>query len=90
MYTLLLDLSQERRYERVQVHFLSSTEVDALLSAPDCKTSPGRRDHALLMVAVQTGMRLSELTSLKRKDVMLGTGAHVRCIGKCKLPGNQQ
>lgn len=71
-----------KRYERVQVHFLSSTEVDALLSAPDCKTWSGRRDHALLMVAVQTGMRLSELTSLKRKDVMLGTGAHVRCFGK--------
>jgi site-specific recombinase XerD len=71
-----------KRYERVQVHFLSATEVDALLSAPDCKTWSGRRDHALLMVAVQTGMRLSELTSLKRKDVMLGTGAHVRCSGK--------
>ncbi len=71
-----------KRYDRVQVHFLSPTEVDALLSAPDCKSWSGRRDHVVLMVAVQTGLRLSELTSLKRKDVMVGTGAHVRCFGK--------
>jgi site-specific recombinase XerC len=42
----------------------------------------GRRDHALLLVAVQTGLRLSELTGLRREDMQLGTAAHVRCVGK--------
>jgi site-specific recombinase XerD len=71
-----------KRYDRVQIHFLSRSEVDALLGAPELETWSGRRDHALLIVAVQTGLRLSELTSLKRQDVMLDTGAHVRCTGK--------
>jgi site-specific recombinase XerD len=64
------------------VHFLDRPEIDALLAAPDRKTWFGRRDHALLLVAVQTGLRLSELTGLRRMDVTLGTGAHVRCMGK--------
>ena len=64
------------------VHFLSRPEIDALLAAPDQQTWFGRRDHALLLVAVQTGLRLSELTGLQRDDVVLGTGAHVRCVGK--------
>jgi site-specific recombinase XerD len=71
-----------KRYDRVLIHFLARSEVDALLGAPDRKTWSGRRDHVLLMVAVQTGLRLSELTGLKRQDVMLETGAHVRCMGK--------
>lgn len=71
-----------KRYDRVQVHFLSRAELDALLGAPELETWSGRRDHALLMVAVQTGLRLSELTGLKRQDVMVDTGAHVRCTGK--------
>src|ERR1700689_943841 len=56
--------------------------LDALLAAPDQQTWLGRRDHALLLVAVQTGLRLSELTGLQRADVVLGRGAHVRCVGK--------
>jgi site-specific recombinase XerD len=71
-----------KRYDRVQIHFLSHAELDALLGAPELETWSGRRDHALLMVAVQTGLRLSELTGLKRQDVMIDTGAHVRCTGK--------
>jgi site-specific recombinase XerD len=71
-----------KRYDRVQIHFLSHAELDALLGAPELETWSGRRDHALLMVAVQTGLRLSELTGLKRQDVMVDTGAHVRCTGK--------
>jgi site-specific recombinase XerD len=71
-----------KRYDRVQIHFLSHAELDALLAAPELETWSGRRDHALLMVAVQTGLRLSELTGLKRQDVMVDTGAHVRCTGK--------
>lgn len=71
-----------KRYDRIQIHFLSHAEVEAVLRAPDRKIWSGRRDHALLMVAFQTGLRLSELTGLKRQDVMVGTGAHVRCTGK--------
>ncbi len=71
-----------KRHDRVQIHFLTRAEVDALLDAPDRETWSGRRDHALLMVAVQTGLRLSELTGLKRQDVIIGTGAHLRCMGK--------
>src|SRR6266568_7268486 len=71
-----------KRHTRTLVHFLSRPEIDALLAAPDQKTWFGRRDHALLLVAVQTGLRLSELTALTRNDVTVGPGAHVRVIGK--------
>ena len=53
-----------------------------MLAAPDQRTWFGRRDHAFLLMAVQTGLRLSEMTGLTRDDVTLGTGAHVRVIGK--------
>jgi site-specific recombinase XerD len=56
--------------------------VEAILAAPDLRTWCGRRDHALLLVAFQTGMRLSELTGLRRGDVELNAGAHARCLGK--------
>jgi site-specific recombinase XerD len=71
-----------KRFTRRQISFLTRPEIDALLAAPDQRTWFGRRDHALLLVAVQTGLRLSELTALTRNDVILGTGAHVRVIGK--------
>ena len=71
-----------KRHTRSLVHFLNRPEIDALLGAPDQTTWFGRRDHGLLLVAVQTGLRLSELTGLQRDDVVLGTGAHVRCVGK--------
>ena len=71
-----------KRHTRALVHFLSRPEIDALLAAPDQETWFGRRDHALMLLAVQTGLRLSEMTSLQRHDVVLGTGAHVRCLGK--------
>ena len=71
-----------KRFARTLVHFLTRLEVDALLAAPDRRTWSGRRDHAFLLVAVQTGLRLSEMTGLKREDLILGLGAHVRVIGK--------
>src|ERR1700736_4944920 len=71
-----------KRFTRRQISFLTRPEIDALLTAPDQRTWFGRRDHALLLVAVQTGLRLSELTALTRNDVTLSTGAHVRVIGK--------
>jgi site-specific recombinase XerD len=71
-----------KRFTRTQVHFLTRPEVEALLAAPDQRTWFGRRDHAFLLVAVQTGLRLSEMTSLARNDVTLCPGAHIRVIGK--------
>jgi site-specific recombinase XerD len=71
-----------KRFTRALVPFLSRQEVDALLAAPDQQTWSGRRDHALLLLAVQTGLRLSELTSLQHDDLHVGVGAHVRVIGK--------
>lgn len=71
-----------KRFERSLVTFLTEVEIDALLAAPDRATWTGRRDYALLGLAAQTGLRASELTSLRRADVHLGVGAHVSCLGK--------
>lgn len=71
-----------KRHDRRLVGFLTRPEVEAILAAPDLRTWNGRRDHALLLVAFQTGMRLSELTSLRHGDLELNTGAHARCLGK--------
>jgi site-specific recombinase XerD len=71
-----------KRYHRTQIQFLTRPEIEALLAAPDQGTWAGRRDRTLLLVVVQTGLRLSELIGLRCEDVVLGTGAHVRCTGK--------
>jgi site-specific recombinase XerD len=71
-----------KRFARTLVSFLSRSEVDALLAAPDRSTWSGRRDHAFILTAVQTGLRLSEITGLKHEDLILGAGAHLRLIGK--------
>ena len=71
-----------KRTERKLITFLTEPETKALINAPDRSTWTGRRDHALLMLAAQTGLRASELISLACDDIDLGTGAHVSCIGK--------
>jgi site-specific recombinase XerD len=71
-----------KRYERRLLTWLTETEIDALLAAPDRATWVGRRDHAMLVLAAQTGLRISELIGLTRADVNLDAGAHVHCIGK--------
>ena len=71
-----------KRYVKRTVTFLDADEMAALLAAPDRSTWAGRRDHALLLIAVQTGLRASELVGLTCGDVVLGTGAHIRCMGK--------
>lgn len=71
-----------KRYVRQTVEFLGRAEMDALLAAPDRSTWVGRRDYAILVVALQTGLRASELTNLCCGDVVTGTGAHIRCEGK--------
>jgi integrase/recombinase XerD len=71
-----------KRHDKRQVHFLMRPEIEAILATPDQTTWLGRRDRTLLLVAVQTGLRLSELISLDRDAVHLGAGAHVQCVGK--------
>jgi len=71
-----------KRFDRAIVTYLTPEEVDALLAAPDRSRWIGRRDHALLTLAIQTGLRVTELTSLRCQDAHLGTGAHVQTIGK--------
>ena len=71
-----------KRGPRQLVTFLSDLEVDALLAAPDRTTWTGRRDHTLLALAIQTGLRAAELTGLRCTDLHLARGAHVNCLGK--------
>jgi site-specific recombinase XerD len=71
-----------KRYVHPVIDFLTREEMTAVLAGPDRTTWIGRRDHALLLTVMQTGLRLSELTALARQDVTLGSGAHVRCVGK--------
>ena len=71
-----------KRFTRKLVDFLTRPEAEALLAAPDLATPIGRRDHALILLALQTGLRLSELISLSKEDLCLQSGAHVRVIGK--------
>jgi integrase/recombinase XerD len=71
-----------KRTDRALVTFLDPDEIDALLRAPDRTTWTGRRDHALLLLAIQTGLRASEITTLNITDVQLDGAAHVTCEGK--------
>lgn len=71
-----------KKFTRKQICSLSRTEADALLGAVDQSTALGRRDYTLMVLAMQTGLRLSELCGLGKEDVFLGTGAHVRVLGK--------
>lgn len=71
-----------KRFERALVTFLTEDEAAAFLAAPDRATWTGRRDHAMLALAAQTGVRASELVGLRCADTHLDTGAHVSCLGK--------
>jgi integrase len=71
-----------KRYDKALVTWLTEPELAALLAAPDRTTWAGQRDHALILLAAQTGLRISELTGLTTSDLHLGTGAHISCHGK--------
>jgi len=71
-----------KRYQQGLIEFLTRPEIDAILAAPNQHTRLGRRDRTLLLVAVQTGLRVSELIGLRFQDVTLGSGAYIRCRGK--------
>lgn len=70
-----------KRHERALTCYLDLDEIRALLAAPDCATWRGRRDHALLLTTIQTGLRVSELVALRVGDASLSTGAHLRVAG---------
>jgi integrase/recombinase XerD len=71
-----------KRFDRRPIEYLTKPEIEAPLSAPDRSTWGGRRDYALLLVATQTGLRVSELVGLRCDDVVLGVGGSIRCQGK--------
>jgi len=71
-----------KRFDRALISFLTTEEVRALLAAPDRSTWTGRRDHALMLTAIQTGLRVSELTGLRRQDLHLGTISYLFTLGK--------
>ena len=71
-----------KRFERAIVTYLTPDEVDALLAAPNRERWIGRRDHALLILAIQAGLRVTELTTLRNQDVHLSTGPHIQVVGK--------
>ncbi len=71
-----------KRFDKRSVTFLAAAEIDALIAAPDQGRWEGRRDRVLMLLAIQTGLRVSELTGFNCGDVILGTGANVRCEGK--------
>lgn len=71
-----------KRHPKPMLEFLTTAEADALIAAPDRSRWTGRRDHAMLVLTIQTGLRISELCSLTCADVHLGTGANVTCTGK--------
>jgi integrase/recombinase XerD len=72
----------QKRFDKKTIAFLDAAEIDALIAAPDRSTWEGRRDHALLLLTIQTGLRVSELIGLNCDDINLTTGAHLRCEGK--------
>jgi site-specific recombinase XerD len=71
-----------KRYQQGPIEFLTRPEIDSILNAPDQHTCLGRRDRTLLLVAFQTGFRVSELTGLRCQDVILGSSAYIKCRGK--------
>jgi len=72
----------QKRFSRPVITFLTAAEITALLATARSDAWIDRRDHALILTMIQTGLRVSELTQLCCSDLQLSTGAHVRCMGK--------
>jgi len=72
----------QKKHKYSIIQFLTDDEIEALLSAPDRATKLGRRDYTLILLAIRTGLRVSEMINLKQTDITFGTGAHVQCFGK--------
>ena len=74
-----------KRFDKRLISFLTAEESQALIEAPDQTRWEGRRDRALLMLALQTGLRVSEIINLNCADIIFGDGAHVQCHGLCRI-----
>ena len=72
----------QKRHEKRIVTFLDHEESEALLATPDLTSRLGRRDHAMMLMMIETGLRVSEIIGLNLCSIVFGTGAHVRCLGK--------
>ena len=71
-----------KRSAKRAIDYLTRDEIEAVIAAPDLATWHGRRDRAILVLTLQTGLRVTELVTLTCADIVLGAGAHVRCLGK--------
>jgi integrase/recombinase XerD len=71
-----------KKTPKPQMTFLTRLEAQALLDVIPAGTWAGRRDRAMFTLAIQTGLRLSEITSLRIASLHLGAAAHVACTGK--------
>jgi integrase/recombinase XerD len=71
-----------KRAEKRIVQGLTREEMEALLNAPDPSTRQGRRDHALLSTLYNSGARISEVTGLRRHQVIFGASAFLQLHGK--------
>jgi len=71
-----------KKHDYPVVQYLTSSEIDALLATPDRTTWLGRRDYALILLAIRTGLRVSEIINLHWHDITLGPVSHVHCVGK--------
>jgi site-specific recombinase XerC len=71
-----------KRFDRRIVTFLTAEESVALIDAAQENRWEGRRDRAMLTLALHAGLRVSELIAVNCSDIQLGTGAHVRVTGK--------
>ena len=71
-----------KRHEKRVIDYMTRDEIEAVIAAPDVTTWYGRRDRAILVLTLQTGLRVTELITLSCSDIALGAGAHVRCMGK--------
>jgi integrase/recombinase XerD len=74
-----------KRYQQNTVSYLQLEEIKTLLGAPDRSTWLGRRDHALMLTMVLTGVRVTELVTLTVGNVSLSTGAHIKVVGKFRI-----
>ena len=71
-----------KRFDRPVLGYLSREEIAAILAAPDRTTWSGRRDTVLLATFYNTGARVSELTHLQVRDVLLDRQRAVHLHGK--------
>jgi site-specific recombinase XerD len=71
-----------KREDKKLIGYLTRTEIQALLAAPDTSKWSGRRDQALLLTMYNSGARVSEITALKRDQICFGVSSFIQLTGK--------